>query len=67
MSYKPEHRLTKEIKFRVEYYSENIGGFKVTKFENEQYARECYEEKWEEGKKPKLFREIATVELEELS
>ena len=66
MTYQPEHRLTKEVKFRVEYYSENIGAFKVSKFDDEQAAREYYNEKWEDGKRPKLFKEVSTIELEEL-
>ena len=66
MTYKPEHRLTKEVKFRVEYYSKNKQEFSVSKFDSETTAREYYTEKLEEHKKPKLFREVATVELEEL-
>lgn len=58
--------MFREVKFRVEYYSKNMGRFEASKFENEQSAREYYAEKLEAGKRPKLFREIATVELEEL-
>lgn len=43
-----------------------MGSFQVSKFENEQVAREYYAEKLEARKRPKLFKEVATVELEEL-
>ena len=66
MPYKPEHRVTTSIKFRVEHYSKRLEAFEVSKFESEKTAREYYAEKLEANKKPKLFREISTVELEEL-
>lgn len=66
MSYKPEHRVTVAIKFRVEYYSKSKQEFSVSAFNNEKTAREYFEEKLSEHKKPKLFREISTIELEEL-
>ena len=66
MSYKPEHRVDATIKFRVEHYSKRLGAWEVSKFDSEKTAREYYAEKLEANKKPKLFREISTVELEEL-
>ena len=66
MTYKPEHRVDTTIKFRVEHYSKRLRTWEVSKFDSEKTAREYYAEKLEENKKPKLFREISTVELEEL-
>lgn len=66
MSYTPERRVDSTVKFRVEHYSKRLGAWEVSKFESEKTAREYYAEKLEDGKKPKLFREISTIELEEI-
>ena len=66
MSYTPERRVDVTIKFRVEHYSKRLGAWEVSKFDSEKTASEYYAEKLEDGKKPKLFREISTIELEEI-
>ena len=66
MSYTPERRVDATVKFRVEHYSKRLGAWEVSRFDNEKTAREYYAEKLEDGKRPKLFREISTIELEEI-
>lgn len=66
MSYTPEHRVDATVKFRVEHYSKRLGAWEVSRFDSETRAREYYAEKLEDGKRPKLFRETSTVELEEI-
>ena len=66
MTYTPERRVDATVKFRVEHYSKRLGAWEVSRFDSEKTAREYYAEKLEDGKRPKLFREISTVELEEI-
>ena len=66
MTYIPELRVDATVKFRVEHYSKRLEAWEVSRFDSEKTAREYYAEKLEDGKRPKLFREISTVELEEI-
>jgi hypothetical protein len=66
MTYIPERRVNATVKFRVEHYSKRLEAWEVSRFDSEKTAREYYAEKLEDGKRPKLFREISTVELEEI-